>query len=215
MNTALLKEQWRSAWQQLFFKRRMITISCALVLVLVCFPTFFHHIEKRDGYALNDVLLEHLSPRNVSVPLFIIIWGCGLFALSRAIRKPAMLLTFCYGFVLLCLARVMTIYLVPLNPPPGLIPLADPLSNLCYGRTFITKDLFFSGHTGTQFLLFLCLEKKTDRWIALAATFVVGFLVLLQHVHYTSDVLAAPLFTSGCYWLGKKLALRDLDTAEQ
>ncbi|WP_211330047.1 phosphatase PAP2-related protein [Deminuibacter soli] len=190
-----------------------MTVSVALVLVLVCFPMFFHHIEKREGYQLADPVLDLLTPRDVSIPLFILIWGMALFALNRAIRKPVMLLTFCYGFVVLCLARVLTISLVPLNPPHGLIPLMDPLSNLCYGQTFITKDLFFSGHTGTQFLIFLCLEKKTDKYIALASTVVVGFLVLLQHVHYTSDVLAAPLFTTGCYVLAKKLAQRDLDPA--
>jgi hypothetical protein len=97
---------------------------------------------------------------------------------------------------------------VPLNPPEGLIPLIDPISNLAYGRAeYITKDLFFSGHTSSQFLIFLCLTNKGDKMIALFSAILVGSMVLIQHVHYSIDVLAAPVFTYGCYWLGRELAL--------
>jgi hypothetical protein len=89
-----------------------------------------------------------------------------------------------------------------------LIPLKDPISSLFYGGTqvFITKDLFYSGHTSTQFLIFLCLKKRNDKIVALLATCIVGILVLVQHVHYTIDVLAAFAFTYVIYLMGKKIA---------
>jgi len=59
--------------------------------------------------------------------------------------------------------------------------------------------LFFSGHTATVFLLFLCLKKKQDKWLALGGSVLTGFLLLVQHVHYTIDVLAAPVFTYFIY----------------
>jgi membrane-associated phospholipid phosphatase len=81
--------------------------------------------------------------------------------------------------------------------------LTDPLTGVFYGNSVITKDLFFSGHTATLTLIFLCLKKRNDRIIACVATVVVGFLVLVQHVHYTIDVLAAPIFAYAFYRLCK------------
>lgn len=206
---ALAPACWKSAIQELLFIKRIATGIIAIILVLAIFPHFFQHIEKRNGVVIQDVLLQYLPPVNVSVPIFILLWSMFALFVIRVMQRPALLLTFTYCYLILCLLRIVTISLIPLNPPAGLIPLADPISNICYGKKFITKDLFFSGHTATMFLLYLCLDRKWDRLIALAATVLIGILVLVQHVHYTFDVLAAPFFTYWCYKVGKKLALRD------
>ena len=54
-----------------------------------------------------------------------------------------------------------------------------------------------------MFLMFLCLKKRTDKILALAATVFIGIAVLLQHVHYTLDVVMAPLITY-FIWIGSK-----------
>jgi len=99
--------------------------------------------------------------------------------------------------MVMALTRVTTISLIPLEPPIGHIPLIDPLTSITYGGSniHITKDLFFSGHTSNLFMFFLCLQKKRDKQFALLATIIVGFLVLVQHVHYSVDVAGAFLFT--------------------
>jgi hypothetical protein len=147
-------------------------------------------------------LLRQLPAYDVSAPIFFIIWSTALFTLIRCLQNPDRLLIFAWAYLLLCLTRMVTISLVTLDPPNNLVLLADPLSNFFYGRKFVTRDLFFSGHTSTLFLMSLCLPGKWDKILVIAATITVGFLLLIQHVHYTLDVLSAPLFA----WLIWRLA---------
>jgi membrane-associated phospholipid phosphatase len=72
----------------------------------------------------------------------------------------------------------------------------------------LTKDLFFSGHTSTMFLLALMAPGRATRIFFLACTVVVGSCVLWQHVHYTVDVLVAPLFAFAAYALASGLHAR-------
>jgi len=157
---------------------------------------------------LQDFVLERLPASDVSIPTFIIIWSVVLLVFYRIYQNPIIFLVVAYGFILMCIARVLTISLLPLNPPPGLITLKDPIANIAYGGKgiFITKDLFYSGHTGNMFLFFLCLQAKWDKIIALAASFMVGILVLIQHIHYSIDVISAFIFTYFLYLGAKKVA---------
>ena len=202
-----IKNIWRNNWAAPFFKRRLVQAIILWILVLIAFPIYFNYIEARNGITLNDPLLAFLPRYNVSVPTFLIIWSMSLWFLYRAIHAPQMLLLFMWGFVVLSLSRFLTIYLVPLNPPADLIPLMDPITNLFYGGTshFITKDLFYSGHTSTQFLIFLCFNKKTDKILALIATCLIGILVLIQHIHYSIDVIAAPVMCYGVFLISKRI----------
>ena len=105
--------------------------------------------------------------------------------------------------------------LFPLNPPVGLVPLSDPFLKPFYGSNVITKDLFFSGHTGSVFLIFLILRKKWEKIFALVATILVGILLLIQHIHYTIDVIFAPVFVYVVYFLAKKVtAYETMSTVE-
>ncbi len=92
---------------------------------------------------------------------------------------------------------MISIYLVALDPPDGLIKLIDPLTSLTYGGRgiFMTKDLFFSGHTSNLFMFYLCLQKRRDKLFVLLGCIIVAVLVLVQHVHYSIDVIAAFIIT--------------------
>ena len=199
-----LRQEWQGAWQAPSFRRRAIAGLIIVVSILSSFPVFFQHIERRHGVLLNDPVLRMLPPHNVSLPLFIVIWAITGYSIFRAAQTPQMFLNFLWSFILLSLFRTLTITLVPLDPPAGLIPLVDPLSNFFYGDKFVTKDLFFSGHTSTVFLLYLTIPGRSDKKLALLATFIVGFLLLVQHVHYTFDVLGGFLFA----WLSYQIATR-------
>jgi membrane-associated phospholipid phosphatase len=178
---------------------------------LSLFPFFFQAIEKRSGYLLADPLLGWLHPHNVSIAIFVIIWAVSLLGILRAAQDPYMFLTFVWAFILLSVMRTLAITLVPLAPPAGLIGLVDPISNFFYGEKFVTKDLFFSGHTSTVFLVCLCLPGKMDRRLALMATAAVAYLLLVQHVHYTMDVLGAFIFGWLAFWIARRTVVRPGD----
>jgi hypothetical protein len=204
-----LPQRWKSAFGNRSFKLKFI-IAISVLLVTVCsLPFFFAFIEERKGIVLDDVFVRILPASNVSAIVFLIIWLVTGLMLVRAVQQPRVFILLLSAFTLLTLGRVVSMTLISLDPPSGLIELQDPLTSFFYGRHFISKDLFFSGHTATMYLMFLCLPNKTEKRLALAATGIVGFLVLLQHVHYTVDVIVAPMFT----WLvykGAKIWLSNL-----
>lgn len=207
---ALLTENisWSKAWQERRFRNKTIIALLLVTIILTLLPTFFAFIEKREGMVLQDYLLDVIPAMDVSIPTFIIIWTVVMLVLYRIYQNPRLFLVVAYGFILMCLARILTISLLPLNPPTGIITLQDPIANIAYGGNgiFITKDLFYSGHTGNMFLFFLCLEAKWDKIIALTASFLIGLLVLIQHIHYSIDVFAAFIFTYFIYLGAKKIA---------
>jgi membrane-associated phospholipid phosphatase len=208
---AELREEWQVAWQSAWYRKRVIGGLTVVVSILSLFPYFFQHIEKRSGYLLADPILGWLPPHNVSMAIFVIIWAIGLLATLRAAQDPHMFLTFIWAYALLLLLRTLSITLVPLDPPVGLIGLVDPISNFFYGPKFVTRDLFFSGHTSTVFLLYLCVPGKTDKGVTLIGTVVVGFLLMVQHVHYTLDVLGAFLFAWIAFWVVRRTVVRPGD----
>lgn len=158
-------------------------------------PFFYQAIEQRNGIKFNDYLLQWLPAIDLSMYIFSVTWAMALLTFHRFKQDPRIFLEFLWGFILINLARFVSIGLVPLNAPDALIPIEDPIANYFYGPKFITKDLFFSGHTAAMFLMFLCLKKRTDKILALIATFAMAAFVLIQHVHYTMDVVAAPFIT--------------------
>ncbi|MFT3935566.1 MAG: hypothetical protein QM726_18205 [Chitinophagaceae bacterium] len=56
-----------------------------------------------------------------------------------------------------------------------------------------------------MFIIFLGVEKKADKIFTLASVFCIAVLLLVQHVHYTIDILAAPIATYLCYRLAKMI----------
>jgi len=192
--TILLKRNWRAVWDSSSQRSLMITGSALIAIILFILPFFFQAIERRQGVQLHDFLLARLPAINVSNYIFIIIWGMGLLTLARAIQKPAIYVKYIWLYGAICVTRLLTIALIPLDAPAKLVELVDPLTGIFYGHATITKDLFFSGHVSTLLTMYYCLDKKWDKTMALTSAFIVGVLLLIQHVHYTIDVLAAPVF---------------------
>lgn len=198
--------RWVEAIRNPVYVRKLMIAVITIIACLSVLPVFFQVIEHREGPVLKDAFLNLVPGRDVSYGIVAIIWGLMILSIVRCVQSPRLTLLFLLGFCFFFLTRFITISLFPLNPPPDLIILFDPLSNSFYGKNFVTKDLFYSGHTASQFLIFFALPKKTDKLLALTGSILMGVLVLIQHIHYTVDVIAAPVFAFFCYFVAKKLA---------
>jgi hypothetical protein len=200
-----VKDRWKAACDTSPKILRLISGSVILFTILSLLPHFFARIEKRQGAVLNDWILAHVPAHDVSTYIFVIIWGMGLLILLRAIYKPEIYVTYVWALIFVCIARMISITFVALNPPVGLVHLADPLTGVFYGEASITKDLFFSGHIATVTLIALCLEKRNDKIIAAFAVVIIAVLLIVQHIHYTIDIVASPFITYACFRLAKYL----------
>jgi len=199
---------WGAALENTRFRNKLIAGVIMLTCILLLFPYFFAYIEKRNGVILDDILLRYIGPVDLSIPIFIIIWSTTLLFIIRSFYFPVIFINAVYCLSFLSLMRMLSIYLTPLDPPATLIAIKDPLTSITYGGkdVFMTKDLFFSGHTSNMLMLALCFEKRNDRLIGFLAAVSVGVLVLFQHAHYTIDVVAAFLITGFVVLFGKKAA---------
>lgn len=83
----------------------------------------------------------------------------------------------------------------PFDLWPTWLSLVNPVSAVL-GDTagiYLTKDLFFSGHVATTFLLYLFARRLGGRapWVSLALQLFTVAVVLLSHLHYAIDIVGA------------------------
>ena len=175
----------------------------ALAFVASTLPSFFRFIEARPGNVPPDPVIAHLAPMDLSAPIFVVLYGAILWAVLSIAGKPSVLLRALQAYLVLLLLRMISMFTFTLEPPADLIDLVDPVTQLFYpdDRPF-RKDLFFSGHTATLALLAFAVPGPRIRAVLWIATFLIGAAVILQHVHWTVDVLAAPFFA----WLAWRWA---------
>jgi hypothetical protein len=201
----LMKSNYIRTWAVLLRQRGFrwdLTITvAALVAVLSTLASFLQKIELRPGVALDDPVLRLFSPLDFTWLTFAVIYLGLLVGVVLLSREPKLLLIALQSYVVMVVIRIIAMTLVPLEPPPTMIPLADPTVEYFGTGTLLTKDLFFSGHTSTLFLLFLTAQIRWQKMLFLACVVVVAVCVLVQHVHYTIDVFAAPFFAYGAYRL--------------
>jgi membrane-associated phospholipid phosphatase len=190
-------------WKEIFKDKKskidfIVTVFFALLIVVV-FPAFLEFIESRDGANLSDPFLNLFNPIDLTWTTFGLIYFSVIVALISIIDKPRYMFFALQTYGLMLLFRLTVMYFTPLNAPEKLIPLHDPFVQMFGSGVILTKDLFFSGHTATMFILFLIVRNLKLKALFLITTFLVGLAVLLQHVHYTVDVLAAPAFAFAAY----------------
>ena len=198
---------WKQALQSKRLRLHLFASGVGAIFLISFLPYFFNDIlQPKAGVVLNDFILAQLHPTDWSWIIFGIIYLCVLTVVVSNYSKPFVILIGVEAYIVINLFRMITLYSFTLEPPHGIIPLIDPvITKIAYGDTVYLKDLFFSGHVSTLSLLFLIEGNMIRKTLLFIATIVVAFLILWQHVHYTVDVLFAPIFTGLIYFALLKL----------
>ena len=190
---------WGTFLKNKYYRNEFIISIVLLAIVLFALANFLNFIESRNGVTLSDLVLHFYKAVNLTWLTFGLIYLSIVLVLFSLSSVPNSLVFTIQCYSLLLLIRIVMMFLMPLNPPQGMILLNDPLVQFFGTGQILTKDLFFSGHTATIFLFYLVSEKRGYRIFFLLATILVGVSVLLQHVHYTIDVVSAPFFAYVSY----------------
>lgn len=197
--------KWYQVQENKNLKIYAICSILILIITLLLTGQFLKWVESREGATLNDPLLSLFSPVDVSVFTFIFIYGSIIIGIISLSFKPRMLFLACNTYTIMLIFRLITMYLTPLNPPEKIIYLDDPFVEFFSFTDITSKDLFFSGHTSTIFILYLTAVNKKLKVFFIISGIIVIFLILLQHAHYTIDIIAAFPFTYIAWKLGRKI----------
>jgi hypothetical protein len=177
--------------------------------------------ELRPAPSLPDTVLSALPYVGWVARMNYFAWLALYLPLACVLlwTEPARWIRYMVTGGLVCLARGVCISLTGLGPPDPahtgvgvhgqdmLAVYLDLLSPVgVFGRgsmhAYLTKDLFFSGHTATTFLLLLYVwHRPRLRWVALFAHVLVVTTVVLGRLHYAIDIAGAYAFTFALYAL--------------
>ena len=163
-------------------------------------------IQQRQGFVPPDPLLALFPPADVSDEIFFTLYLFIILTVIHVIRKPQQLVFALQAYGLMMTMRFITLLLVPLDAPPGIVTLRDPLARLFfYEDGGVTKDLFFSGHAATLFLFFFLVENRILKYCILLGALILSVLLLILHTHYSYDIVAAPVFAFAAYKITKRV----------
>jgi len=193
---------WKAELENVPFRFVSALTFVCLILLLAGASRFYLWVEARPGVVFSDPLLALFHARDLTWITFFFIYGALVLAIAGLMLTPVILTQAIQTYIVLTLFRVVLMWSLPLDPPLTDIPLSDPLVEVLGTGKLLTKDLFFSGHTSFMFLMYLVCNTKIKP-LFLLFTFLVGTCVLLQHVHYTVDVLVAPFIAYGSFRLVK------------
>ncbi len=174
----------------------LFTVSLLINLFASAYAT------SSASWPVGDIILDNIPVFKLDL---VYAYGPILFWLVIAIvcfRDPKTLPFTLKAIALFVVVRSIFVTLTHLGVSPADVPI-DAQSNfikrLSYGG-----DLFFSGHTGLPFLISLVFkENKYLRIFCVISAIFFGAVVLMVHMHYSIDVLAAFFITYTVYCLAE------------
>ena len=201
-----IRRNWGEFWLNTRRRNELLVSLASLTAVMLVTLKFLHYNEQRVGVRVADPLLAMIPPVDLSILTFVLLYLGLIATVSLLMAQPHRLLIGIQVYAVYATLRMLSMWLIPLEPPEGMIPLRDPLMFWAHTGVQLNKDLFFSGHTATMFIFYLVIPKSRTKSIFLFGFIIMACCLIVQRVHYSVDVLSAPFYCYGA--LGLVLRLR-------
>ena len=207
-------------FRDLFGHERLHSLVSALLMLCVSFILdhfaivyAFTYLTSPTTRHVGDLLLDNLPIIDLN---FIIIEGALLSIVFGTIfvvfLKPRYLVFTLKTLAIFIAIRSLYISLTHIGIYPGQIDPGAGFLDAIYLYYNFQTGFFFSGHTSIPFLMALIFwEKPLSRTLFLLMSFVFAVAVLLAHIHYSIDVLAAPFMAYGIFKIAHYLFPRDYE----
>lgn len=195
-----LRRQRRYLSDARFLRACAISLAILTVGVILNFYSGTYATEIAGSF-VPDIFLSNTPALNVDGFFVIGTFAIGVFTVALVLTRLRWLPFTAAALGVFYILRALFVSLTHIGPFPDRVALD-------WG-TIVTKfiggnDLFFSGHTGAPFLLALIFWRiPVLRNIFLAWSVFFAVIVLLGHLHYSIDVLAAYFITYTIFHIGE------------
>jgi len=199
---AVLSRYRQALAQRRFTIAAPISLVTFLISVFVVQPYAVQYATERASSPVTDIILSNIRVYDVDgafvYGMFLLIAFIVFLCLVYPKRIPFTLYSLTL-FILIRCAFVSMTHLAPFTAAPTDFGPAIT-------RAFFGADLFFSGHTGTPFLMALIYWRVSFlRYLFLAWSVFFAVVVLLGHFHYSIDVASAFFITYGIFHISEWL----------
>lgn len=197
-----------------FTKERTRSFLVALIILGLAIVFQFYasaYSSRVPSNSVPDLLLGLLPIINLNA---IIVEGAlGVIAgtIFLLLAKPKYLIFTLKAAAIFIATRAVFVSVTHLGIYPGQVG-PDPTGffDQIYTGLGLEAGFFFSGHTGLTFLMALIFwDEKFWRYVYIVLAIVFGISVLLAHVHYSIDVLAAPYITYSIFKMSQYFFAED------
>lgn len=201
-------ERHLAHWAQWgLFINTVASLAVFLVAIFVIQPLAIDFANEAATSPVGDIILSNTPVFDVGIyfvyGMFLLVAFITALCLAHPNRIPFVL----HSLTLFVLIRCVFVSLTHVG---AFTTQAVSDFGPAITRMFFGADHFFSGHAGAPFLMALIFwQYPTLRYLFLAWSAFFSVVVLLGHLHYTIDVLAAFFITYGIFQIAKWLLPKD------
>ncbi|MDP2655307.1 MAG: phosphatase PAP2-related protein [bacterium] len=172
----------------------------------------FDYSQRPTSNYVGDLVLDNIPVVDLSFIIIEVALISIVLVTLFVLSKPRYLLFTLKAVALFIIIRAIFISLTHVGIHPDNIAPGLGFFDSIYTYLNFQTGLFFSGHTGMPFLVALIFwDNKKVRYILLSLSFIFAVAVLLAHIHYSIDVLAAPFMAYGIFKIAQYLFPRDYE----